>query len=118
MPRVRGGPRAHQKHKKILKLAKGYRGTRSKNFRRANEAVLRAGEHAFAGRKQRRRDLRRLWIQRIGGALTDRGITYSRFIKGLSDAKIDLDRKQISEMAINDLSGFNTLVEKVKQTQA
>ena len=88
MTRVKGGPRGHRLHKKVLELAKGYRGTRHRLFRRANEAVIRASEHAFKGRKQRRRDLRRLWIARLNGALTNYHITYSRFIKGLKDAGI------------------------------
>lgn len=114
MPRVKGGARARRKHKKIVKLAKGYRGTRSKTFRRAKEAVIRAGEHAFAGRKQRRRDLRRLWITRINAALDGHDINYSRFIKGLKDAKVDLNRKVLSEMAINDPEAFKKVVEIAK----
>lgn len=114
MPRVKGGPRAHKRHKKVLKLAKGYRGTRSTNFRRAREAVLRAGEHAFAGRRQRRRDIRKLWIARINAALTQYEVNYSRFIKGLKDANISLDRKVLAEMAINDEKGFEAIIKKVK----
>lgn len=114
MTRVKGGPRAHQAHKKVLKLAKGYRGTRSKTFRRAQEAVLRAGERAFAGRKQRKRDMRSLWISRINAALTAYGISYSRFIKGLSDAKIDLDRKVLADLAANDQKAFEAVVVQVK----
>jgi large subunit ribosomal protein L20 len=115
MTRVKGGPRARQRHKKVLKLAKGYRGTRSKTFKRANEPVLRAGEHAFAGRKQRRRDLRRLWIARLSGALTKYEINYSTFIKGLKDAKIELNRKMLSEMAIHDPKAFEKVVLEVKK---
>ena len=115
MPRVKGGPRGHRKHVKILKLAKGYRGTRSKLFKRANEAVVRAGEHAFAGRRQRRRDLRRLWIMRINGALTSHEIKYSKFRDGLKKVKIELDRKNLSEMAINDEHAFKKVVERVKE---
>jgi large subunit ribosomal protein L20 len=116
MPRVRGGPRARQRHKKVLKLAKGYRESRSKTFKRANEAVIRAGEHAFAGRKQRKRQMRRLWIVRINGALTKYDVKYSRFIKGLKDAKIDLNRKVLSDLAIHDPQTFEKVVEKVKKT--
>ena len=115
MPRAKGGPRGHRKHVKILKLAKGYRGTRSKLFKRANEAVVRAGEHAFAGRRQRRRDLRRLWIMRINGALTSHEIKYSKFMDGLKKVKIELDRKNLSEMAINDEHAFKKVVERVKE---
>ena len=114
MTRVKGGPRGHRAHKKIINLAKGYRGTRNRLFKRANEAVIRATEHAFSGRKQRRRDLRRLWIARINGALTSRELKYSRFIKSLKDLNIDLNRKMLSEMAINDAKGFEIIVEKVK----
>lgn len=116
MPRVKGGPRAHAKHKKVLKLAKGYRGTRSKTFRRAQEAVLRAGEHSFHGRKKRRRDMRRLWIQRLSAALENQEINYSKFIKGLKDSKIELNRKVLSQMAIEDPNAFAKIVEKVKET--
>jgi len=115
MPRVKGGPRGHRKHVKILKLAKGYRGTRSKLFKRANEAVVRAGEHAFAGRRQRRRDLRRLWIMRINGALTSHEMRYSKFMDGLKKANIILDRKILSEMAINNTEDFNKIVGKAKK---
>ena len=118
MTRVKGGPRAHRKHKKIIKLAKGYRGSRSTNFRRAREAVLRAGEHAFTGRKLRKRDMRRLWISRLNGALTGKGINYSRFIEALKTAKIDLNRKTLSEMAINDPSSFEKIVSIAKETKS
>lgn len=110
MPRVKGGPRGHRIHKKILKMAKGYRGSRHRLFKRANEAVLRAGKHAFEGRKQRRRDLRKLWIARISGALSDQGIKYSRFVNYLKKSNIELDRKQLAEMAVNDPKGFEKLV--------
>lgn len=116
MPRVKGGPRARRKHKKILKLAKGYSESRSKTFKRANEAVIRAGEHAFAGRKQRKRQMRRLWITRLNGALSSHDVKYSRFIKGLKDAKIDLNRKMLSDLAIHDPTTFTKVVEKVKKT--
>ncbi len=117
MTRVKGGPRAHQRHKKTLELAKGYRGSRSKLFRRAREAVLRAGEHAFAGRRIRRRDIRKLWITRLSGALTNSGINYSRFIQGLKKANITLNRKMLSEIAIADPTTFNTIVDTVKNTK-
>lgn len=114
MPRVRGGPRGHRRHKKVIKAAKGYRGSRSKLFKRANEAVLRAGEHSFAGRKLRKRNMRRLWIARINGALTPYDINYSTFMHGLKDADIDLNRKMLSEIAINDPKAFEQIVSKVK----
>lgn len=115
MTRVKGGPRARKRHKKVIKLAKGYRGTRSKLFKRAHEAVLRAGEHSFAGRKLRKRQMRRLWIQRINAALTKHELSYNIFIKGLKDTKLQLNRKTLSEMAINDPTAFDKVVEKVKK---
>ncbi len=116
MPRVKRGVRAHQKHKKLLKLAKGYRGTRSKLYRRAHEAVIRAGEHAFAGRRIRRRDLRTLWITRLSGALSDLDINYSTFIKALKLANIELDRKVLSDLAITDNKAFVQVVAQAKQS--
>ncbi len=113
MTRVKGGPRANRRHNKVLKAAKGYQESRSKLFRRANEAVIRAGEHAFKGRKERKRQMRRLWIARISGALSSKDVNYSRFINGLKKAKIDLNRKMLSEMAIDDSKGFDSIVEKV-----
>ena len=115
MARVKGGPRAHQKHKKVLKMAKGYRMSRSKLFKRAQEAVLRAGEHAFHGRKEKKRDFRRLWIQRITAGLTDKGINYSRFIKALADKNIQLNRKTLSQLAIGDPETFDAIVEEAKK---
>lgn len=115
MPRVKGGPRARARHKKVIKLAKGYRGTRSTTFRRAREAVLRAGEHAFHGRKLRKRDFRKLWISRINAALTETELNYSRFIAGLKKAKIELDRKSLAEMAVNDSKAFDKVVELAKK---
>lgn len=115
MARVKGGIKSHRRHKKILKLAKGYRGSRNRLYKRAAEAVIRAGEHAFAGRRQKKRDLRRLWIARINGALTQYNIKYSRFINALKKSQINMNRKTLSEMAINDPAGFKTIVEKIKQ---
>lgn len=113
MPRVKGGPRAHAKHKKILKLAKGYKGSRSKIYKKAHEAVLRAGEHAFAGRRIRRRDMRRLWISRLNGALTNYDVNYSTFINKMKTADVLLNRKMLSEIAIRDPKGFEEIVKKV-----
>ena len=113
MTRVKGGFARHRKHVKIIKKAKGYYLTRSKNFKRANEAVVKAGEEAFAGRRIRRRDLRMMWISRINGALTEFGIPYSRFINKLKISKIELDRKTLAEMAVNDSKAFKTLVESL-----
>jgi large subunit ribosomal protein L20 len=114
MPRVKGGPSSRKRHKKILKMAKGYRMSRSKLFKRANEAVLRAGEHSFAGRRQRKRDFRKLWISRLNGALSEYDIKYSRFINALKKSKIELNRKMLSELAINDPNTFKEIVESVK----
>ena len=116
MSRVKGGFRTNRKHKKILKLAKGYRGTRSKLVKRAHEAVLRAGEHAFEGRRKRPGDMRQLWITRINSALFKHEVMYSRFIAGLKKAKIELNRKMLSEIAINDTKSFDEIVEKVKKS--
>jgi len=115
MPRVKGGFRTRRKHNKILRLAKGYRGTRSKLVKRSHEAVLRAGEHAFEGRRNRRRNMRTLWIVRINGALSSFGVNYSRFMAGLKKAKIELNKKMLAEVAINDPKGFETVVERVKK---
>jgi large subunit ribosomal protein L20 len=116
MPRARGRPSARKKHKKIIKLAKGYRGTRSKLYRRANEAVLRSGEHAFAGRKKRRRDLRKLWITRINAGLKEHGINYSRFINMLSKSNIEIDRKILADLAANNPQAFKQVVTKAKES--
>jgi large subunit ribosomal protein L20 len=115
MPRVKGGFRTRRKHNKILRLAKGYRGTRSKLVKRSHEAVLRAGEHAFEGRRNRRRDMRTLWITRISGALAKFEIMYSRFMAGLKKAKIELNKKMLAEVAINDPKGFEEVVDRVKK---
>jgi large subunit ribosomal protein L20 len=114
MPRVKGGPKGRKKHKKILKATKGYRGTRSKLFKPAHEAYLHAGEYAFAGRKQRKRDFRRLWIQKINAALKPFDISYSRFIKKLKDANIELDRKSLADVALSDSKTFEKIVKEVK----
>ena len=114
MPRVKGGPRAHLRHKKVLKLAKGYRGTRSKLYKRANEAVVRAGEHAFAGRKLRKRDMRRLWITRISAASKMLNTSYSKLMGGLKKSGCTINRKMLSEIAATDMKGFEQIVKSVK----
>lgn len=113
MTRVKGGPRARKRHKKIIQAAKGYRGTRRKLFKRAHEAYLRAGQHAYVGRRLKKRDMRRLWIRRINAALTEFNLPYSRFVKLLKDAKIELDRKILAQMAAEDPETFKKIVEKV-----
>lgn len=115
MPRTKGGIRTRAKHKKVLKLSKGYRGTRNRLFKRAQEGVVRAGEHAFEGRRQRKRDMRKLWITRISGALVKYDFKYSRFISALKRENIDLNRKTLSEMAINDPKAFEKIVASVKK---
>jgi len=114
MPRVKRGVTARKRHKKIIKLAKGYRGSLSKLFRPANQAVLKALSHAYRGRKLKKRDFRKLWIARINAAARANGISYSRFINGLKKAGIQINRKMLSEMAINDAEGFSQLVDIAK----
>ena len=116
MVRVKTGPTRRKRHKKIIKMAKGYRMTRHKLIKRAKEAVLRAGQHAYIGRKLRKRDMRRLWIQRINAALSEYDISYSQFINGLKKAKIDLDRKILADLAVNDADVFKSIVKQVKET--
>lgn len=115
MTRVKpGNPQTRAKHKKVLKAAKGYRQTRHTLFRRANEAVVRAGEHAFAGRKLRKRDMRSLWITRLSGALAQSDVNYSTFISKLKKLNILLNRKMLSEIAIHDPIAFDQILSKVK----
>ena len=114
MARVKGGMNAKQKHNKVLKLAKGYRGARSKQYRVAKQSVMRALTSSYAGRKQRKRQFRRLWIARINAAARMNGLSYSRFMYGLKLAEIDINRKMLSEMAISDPEGFASLVETAK----
>ena len=111
MARVKKAMNARKKHKKILKLAKGFRGSRSKLYRPANEFVMKALKHAYVGRKLKKRDFRKLWIQRINAAARANGMSYSRFMNGLKLAGVEVNRKMLSEMAINDPQGFAKLVE-------
>jgi large subunit ribosomal protein L20 len=114
MARIKGGLNAKKKHNRVLKLAKGYRGARSKQYRVAKQSVMRALTSSFAGRKQRKRQFRRLWIARINAATRMNGLSYSRFMYGLKLAEIDINRKMLSEMAISDPEGFASLVETAK----
>ena len=114
MARIKGGLNAKKKHNRVLKLAKGYRGARSKQYRVAKQSVMRALTSSFAGRKQRKRQFRRLWIARINAAARMNGLSYSRFMYGLKLAEIDINRKMLSEMAISDPDGFASLVETAK----
>ncbi len=102
-----------KRHKKILRLARGYRGAKHRSYRRAKEAVLHAGQYAFAGRRLRRRDFRSLWISRINAALTPYQISYSHFIKLLKDSGIDIDRKILAQLAVEEPEAFKKIVEKV-----
>jgi len=113
MARVKRGVISRQKHKKILGLAKGYRGTRSKLIKTAHEAVLHADKYSFHGRKRKKRDIRRLWIVRINGALEEKGHSYSKFINGLKEKNIELDRKIMAKLVVDDPKTFGTIVEKV-----
>ena len=112
MARIKGGLNAKKKHKRVLKLAKGYRGARSKQYRVAKQSVMRALETSYTGRKQRKRQFRQLWIARING------LSYSKFMYGLKQAGVDINRKMLSEMAISDPEGFATLVEVAKSKLA
>lgn len=114
MARVKKAMNAKKKHKKILKLAKGYYGSKSKTFKAANPAVMRALRSAYTGRKLRKRDFRKLWISRINAAARINGMSYSRFMNGLKVADININRKMLSEMAIHDPEGFARLVEVAK----
>lgn len=114
MARIKGGLNAKKKHNRVLKLAKSYRGARSKQYRVAKQSVMRALTSSFAGRKERKRQFRRLWIARINAAARMNGLSYSRFMYGLKLAEIDINRKMLSEMAISDPEGFASLVETAK----
>jgi large subunit ribosomal protein L20 len=114
MPRIKRGVVARRKHKKILKKAKGYYGARSRVFRVAKQAVIKAGQYAYRDRRVKKRDMRSLWIVRIGAACKSLDISYSKFIHGLKVLEIDLNRKMLSEIAIHDMPAFTQLVEKVK----
>ena len=112
--RIKRGVAAHRRHKKILKQAKGYKHGRKKLIRRAKEAILKAGQHAYRDRRRKKREFRRLWIVRINAAAREHGLTYRQFMHGLKEAKIDLDRKVLSELAVKEPETFKELVEKTK----
>lgn len=114
--RIKRGVGSHKRHKKILKLAKGYRGSKSKLFKVANQQVMKSGNYAFAHRKLKKRDFRKLWITRINAAARDNGTTYSRMVHGLKAAGVDINRKVLAELAISDPSGFTELVELAKKS--
>ena len=114
MARVKGAMMTRKRRNKVLKLAKGYWGSKSKHFKMAKQQVMKSGNYAFAGRKQKKRDFRRLWIARISAAAKLNGMNYSTFINGLKKAGIDLNRKMLSEIAISDPAAFTALTEQAK----
>jgi len=115
VPRVKTGVTAHRRHKKILKLAKGYRGARSKQFKKANESVMKAGQYAYRDRKNKKRNFRRLWIARINAAARINGISYSKLICGLTKAGVAVDRKMMAELAVSDMAAFEKFVDIAKK---
>ena len=118
MARIKGGLNAKKKHNRTLKLAKGYRGARSKQYRVAKQSVMRALTSSYAGRKERKRQFRQLWIARINAAARMNGLSYSRFMYGLKLAGVEMNRKILADMAINDAEGFKTLAELAKSKLA
>ncbi|MDD6312392.1 MAG: 50S ribosomal protein L20 [Firmicutes bacterium] len=114
MARIKGALSTRKRRKKVLKAAKGYWGSKSKHFKMAKQAVMKSGNYAFTGRKLKKRDFRSLWITRISAQAKANGINYSRFMNGLKKAGINLNRKMLAELAVNDKEGFAALVEKAK----
>ena len=114
MARVKGAMMTRKRRNKTLKLAKGYFGAKSKHFKMAKQAVMKSGQYAYIGRKQKKRDFRRLWITRISAACKMNGINYSSFMNGVNKAGVNLNRKMLSEIAISDPAGFTAIVEKAK----
>ena len=115
MARIKGGMNAKKKHNRVLKLAKGYRGARSKQYRIAKQSVMRALTSSYSGRKERKRQFRQLWIARINAAARINGLSYSKFMYGLKLAGVEMNRKVLSDMAINDAEGFAKLAELAKE---
>ena len=118
MARIKGGLNAKKKHNRVLKLAKGYRGARSKQYRIAKQSVMRALTSAYAGRKERKRQFRQLWIARINAAARMNGISYSQMMHGLKVSGVEINRKMLAEMAVNDAAGFAALAELAKKAVA
>ena len=118
MARIKGGLNAKKKHNRTLKLAKGYRGARSKQYRVAKQSVMRALASSYAGRKQKKRQFRQLWIARINAAARMNGLSYSKMMHGLKVANIDINRKMLAELAVNDAEGFAALSEIAKKAFA
>ena len=118
MARVKGALATRKRRKKILKLAKGYWGSKSRHFKMAKQAVMKSGNYAYIGRKQRKRDFRRLWITRISAACKANGVNYSTFMNGLKKAGVEINRKMLSELAVNDKAAFTQLTELAKSKLA
>ena len=118
MARIKGGMNAKKKHNRVLKMAKGYRGARSKQYRIAKQSVMRALTSSYAGRKERKRQFRQLWIARINAAARINGLSYSKFMYGLKLAGVEMNRKILADMAVNDAEGFATLAELAKSKLA
>ena len=118
MPRVKRGVQARARHRKVLKQAKGYYGARSRTFKVAKQAVIKAGQYAYRDRRQRKRQLRSLWVVRINAAARENGLSYSRFIAGLNKAELDLDRNVLADLAVNDKPAFTQLAEQAKSALA
>ena len=118
MARIKGGMNAKKKHNRVLKMAKGYRGARSKQYRIAKQSVMRDLTSSYAGRKERKRQFRQLWIARINAAARMNGLSYSKFMYGLKLAGVELNRKVLADMAVNDAEGFATLAELAKSKVA
>ena len=118
MPRVKRGVTARARHKKVLKLSKGFRGRRNNVYRVAKQAVMKAGQYAYRDRRQRKRQFRQLWIARINAAARQNGISYSKFINGLKKASVEIDRKILADIAVFDKVAFGALVEKAKAALA
>ena len=114
MPRVKRGVTARARHKKVLAQAKGYYGARSRVFRVANQAVIKAGQYAYRDRRQKKRQFRALWIVRINAGARENGLSYSRFVAGLKKAAIEIDRKILADLAVHDKAAFSTLADKAK----
>ena len=115
MARIKGGLNAKKKHNRVLKLAKGYRGARSNQYRVAKQSVMRALTSSYSGRKERKREFRELWITRINAAARINGLSYSKFMFGLKKAGVDMNRKMLAELAVNDAAGFAALAEMAKK---
>lgn len=114
MARIKRGVTSHAKHRKVLELTKGHRGGRSKKIREAKSSLLHAGQYAFAGRKLRKRDMRRLWIIQLGNAVRNEGLSYSKFISGLKTKNIQLDRKILADLAVNHPDDFKQIIKQVQ----